>query len=360
MRGTGTPEDQRKLVEIRAEVTASELDIAIVGGEWNSAKDALARFAYVMSQDKRIRDWQSEIDKGEAGSLAQKQTLPGRVTVASSEQESRPSSVGSEEGDPTPEVETQKWINVEAVNLRKGPGMSHAVVHVLSANDMVRTLGRDGRWLRVEWVSEEDDAVQGWISGRFLSDSPVTREELNPGSSPRPIPRQEPLSPTASPLAIGLLVFYIPAFLVAALIAVKVHRSRKKERLQAEIGELVQIVAERIKTCFLVEPCPRCHEVQNRLLQISPNGRSVQLQCTTCNRKYWAGASNPHGYKIGKNTTHSGKRLRNWLSSLERRVPRSRSCLMYRQDQCHSSKRPESQSLRVRGQKFGVGTKVAA
>ena len=46
----------------------------------------------------------------------------------------------------------------------EGPGTAHAVVHVLSANDAVRILGRDGRWLQVERV-EKDDAVQGWIFG---------------------------------------------------------------------------------------------------------------------------------------------------------------------------------------------------
>ena len=198
VQGTGTPGDQRKLVELRAKVTAAAVANAIGHKEWNKAKDALARFAYVMPQDQRIRDWQSEIDKGGVQALAQNQTPTGRVSDAGSEQGSRQSRRKGRKGAASVrEADTQKWVNIGAVNLRKGPGTSHPIVLVLSANDMVRTLGRDGRWLQVEWASNRNEPAQGWMSERFLSDRPLTSQELNglkstPRASTEPSPRSAP------------------------------------------------------------------------------------------------------------------------------------------------------------------------
>ena len=42
---------------------------------------------------------------------------------------------------PFPQVEIQRWVNVEAVNLRSGPGVSYSVIQVLTANNPVRVLG---------------------------------------------------------------------------------------------------------------------------------------------------------------------------------------------------------------------------
>ena len=195
---------------------------------------------------------------------------------------------------PSSQVEIQRWVNVEAVNLRSGPGVNHSVIQVLTVNNPVRVLGKAGRWVQVERAPGEDDAIQGWIFGRFLSDNPLTQKELESLKSTLPAKNR----PGGQIALWGFLSIAI--FFLAIWIAWKVGNSRKKRRLKIKITELGQAVGERIRTCFLVEPCPRCHEVQNRLLQISPNARSVQLQCTTCNRKYWAGASNPHGYKVGE------------------------------------------------------------
>ena len=79
---------------------------------------------------------------------------------------------------PSSQVEIQRWVNVEAVNFRNGPGVSYSVIQVLTANNPVQVLGRSGRWVQVEWVSGKDDAIQGWIFGRFLSDNPLTQKEL--------------------------------------------------------------------------------------------------------------------------------------------------------------------------------------
>ena len=173
--------------------------------------------------------------------------------------------------------------------------MNHAVIQVLVANNPVRVLREVGRWVQVEWVSRKDDAVKGWIYGRFLSDKPLTQKELESLESANSATTNR-VRPDGQNTFWTLFVGTV--FFLAIWIAWKGSKSRKKRRLRMEILERGQVVRERIRTCFLVESCPRCYEVQNRLVQISPHGRSVQLKCTTCNRKYWAGASNPYGYKI--------------------------------------------------------------
>jgi transcription elongation factor Elf1 len=44
---------------------------------------------------------------------------------------------------------------------------------------------------------------------------------------------------------------------------------------------------------FLVEPCPRCLEVEMVLLQISPNARSLLYRCDHCGKRLRAAASSP-------------------------------------------------------------------
>jgi PKD repeat protein len=48
---------------------------------------------------------------------------------------------------------------------------------------------------------------------------------------------------------------------------------------------------------FLVEPCMRCLETEMSLLKISPNGNSIQYQCTNCNKKKHAAALSPEAKK---------------------------------------------------------------
>lgn len=94
-------------------------------------------------------------------------------------------------GPPSHQGEIRKWVNVAAVNLRAGPGVGHDVVQVLSANSSVRVLGKAGRWTQVESKSGKDDAVQGWIYGRYLSDRPLTEKQLRnleSGRSKAPAP----------------------------------------------------------------------------------------------------------------------------------------------------------------------------
>ena len=49
---------------------------------------------------------------------------------------------------PAPQVEIQGWVNVEALNLRSGPGTNHRVIQVLPANQPVRLLEESGPWIK--------------------------------------------------------------------------------------------------------------------------------------------------------------------------------------------------------------------
>lgn len=48
-----------------------------------------------------------------------------------------------------------------------------------------------------------------------------------------------------------------------------------------------------IKQNFLVQPCSRCHEFVMRLIELSPNGRSVHYQCVHCGKKMRGAAGTP-------------------------------------------------------------------
>ena len=74
------------------------------------------------------------------------------------------------------------------------------------------------------------------------------------------------------------------------------------EKRLTELGEQIEQketeIVRLIQRSFRIEPCPRCHELENQLNEVSPNSRSVRLECTTCGRKYWAAAISPDGYKL--------------------------------------------------------------
>lgn len=74
--------------------------------------------------------------------------------------------------------EIRRWVKASALNFRRGPGSDHGVIRVLAANEPVRVLERTGQWVRVEWVSEKGALIQGWVFGRFLSETPLAEKEL--------------------------------------------------------------------------------------------------------------------------------------------------------------------------------------
>jgi hypothetical protein len=63
------------------------------------------------------------------------------------------------------------------------------------------------------------------------------------------------------------------------------------ERKTAELGGAVEL-------WFMVEPCFKCHEFAMRLLEISPNARSVHYQCLHCKRRIRSPAGTPDAPRV--------------------------------------------------------------
>ena len=69
----------------------------------------------------------------------------------------------------------------------------------------------------------------------------------------------------------------------------RAKRLEERKRKEAVASELSEIAS----TSFLVRSCPSCYENTMYLLSVSPNGRSIQYQCVTCNKRQRAAAASP-------------------------------------------------------------------
>lgn len=79
------------------------------------------------------------------------------------------------------------------------------------------------------------------------------------------------------------------AVLAGLLLLVGIRARRAffgRGRVEAKARE----IAEFVSLAFLVKPCTRCQQSSFRLLRSTPQGRSLQYECLTCGRKYWAPA----------------------------------------------------------------------
>lgn len=55
---------------------------------------------------------------------------------------------------------------------------------------------------------------------------------------------------------------------------------------------------EHVRRMFLVQPCSRCQESEMRLLECSPNARSVHYECTHCGKKNHSPAATPEAGQL--------------------------------------------------------------
>jgi len=76
---------------------------------------------------------------------------------------------------------------------------------------------------------------------------------------------------------------------VVGLLFDRGHPRHFRERLDRAREQVAAAVRQR----FLVMSCARCYEFEMRLLELSPNGRSVHYQCRHCVKKYRAPAGTP-------------------------------------------------------------------
>jgi hypothetical protein len=81
-------------------------------------------------------------------------------------------------------------------------------------------------------------------------------------------------------------IFVLLAIFVIVLWGVAARR--------AKIASLSSTLRNLAMHDFLVQPCTRCHESAMKLLDVSPNGRSLQYECLHCKKKMRAPASSPN------------------------------------------------------------------
>ena len=85
---------------------------------------------------------------------------------------------------------------------------------------------------------------------------------------------------------------------VGVIVASYLHRQRELRSLWSGIKRERGELSRGVELWFLVQPCPRCHEFEMKLLDLSPNGRSVHYQCVHCKKKSHAAASSPKSDRV--------------------------------------------------------------
>lgn len=71
------------------------------------------------------------------------------------------------------------------------------------------------------------------------------------------------------------------------------NRQSEKQSLIEKMSETGKVLNTVIKHNYLIHPCFNCYESLMRLIEISPNGRSILYQCVHCGKKNRAAASTP-------------------------------------------------------------------
>jgi hypothetical protein len=102
---------------------------------------------------------------------------------------------------------------------------------------------------------------------------------------------------------LGFVLFVIVIVVIALCIkdTNRAAKEAKQEKQREEailvsvnaVNENVQRLMTFIRQYFLVQPCTNCHEFTMRLLDISPNYRSIHYQCVHCGKKMRAPAGTP-------------------------------------------------------------------
>jgi uncharacterized protein YgiM (DUF1202 family) len=62
---------------------------------------------------------------------------------------------------------TATVVNCNALNIRRGPGVSHEAFNHLLRGDVIRILENKGNWYQIEAV-KGDKTVIGWVYGAYL------------------------------------------------------------------------------------------------------------------------------------------------------------------------------------------------
>jgi len=78
----------------------------------------------------------------------------------------------------TPSIESTLYVSAGSLNLREGPGSGERVLASLPRNTAVRAGERRGNWVRVSV-----NGVTGWVSGDYLSTTPLETAPVVPRQS---------------------------------------------------------------------------------------------------------------------------------------------------------------------------------
>jgi len=92
-------------------------------------------------------------------------------------------------------------------------------------------------------------------------------------------------------------------FLYLIFVAPILRGKESKRRIPLianEANEKAQKLLPLIRQNFLVQPCFHCHEFTMRLLDISPNNRSIHYQCVHCGKKIRSAAGTPEAGQVAK------------------------------------------------------------
>lgn len=84
-------------------------------------------------------------------------------------------------------------------------------------------------------------------------------------------------------------VFFL-IIIIVIIISMSIHFESQRQNLLKNITDKNIVFVKLLIENFLVQPCTKCHEFTMRLLEISPNARSVHYQCVHCNKKMRAAA----------------------------------------------------------------------
>lgn len=87
------------------------------------------------------------------------------------------------------------------------------------------------------------------------------------------------------------IMFFVAV--IAMCVVIGQLRKRKRKVLFQKISKTGQVLCKIVPKRFLVQPCPRCHEPTMRVLEFSPNARSIHYQCAHCSKKMYAAAASP-------------------------------------------------------------------
>ncbi len=82
-----------------------------------------------------------------------------------------------------------------------------------------------------------------------------------------------------------------PAIVVAAIAAVPLARAMLRRGVERRLRSAAAHLAELAEVHFLCQPCSRCHESAMRLVDVSPNARSLAYECVHCAKKMRAPAA---------------------------------------------------------------------